>query len=193
MKKVDIKDSHRVFDDFFKIEEANLQFERFDGKMSDTVRRLNFERGDSVAALVLDRHRKEFIFTSQFRYPTYKKGPGWILEIVAGMVEKGESPENTIRREILEEIGYEVEQIEYISTFYLSPGGSSERILLYYAEVSDEQFQEGEGGGLEDEHEDIQVKRIPIEEVQQLLQSDQLQDAKSLIALQWWALSQQIK
>src|SRR5579862_1612112 len=157
--KVEIYSRQRVFDRFFKIDEATLRYERFDGNMSPQVTRLSFERGDSAAAVVFNTDTKRVILVNQFKYPSYEKGPGWMTEVVAGIVEPNESPETAIRREIFEEIGYEANSIEHISTFYVSPGGSSERIILYYAEVSNAGLR-GPGGGLASESEDI--KRIEL-------------------------------
>ena len=89
--RVDIKQKRLVLDDFFKVEEAYLSFEKFDGTMSPVVRRLNFERGDAVAALLHHTERDTAILVNQFRYPSYEKGPGWITEVVAGMIDKGET------------------------------------------------------------------------------------------------------
>ena len=146
MKRVTIYSKKRVFDGFFKIDEAEVSFERFNGQMSRRLSRLCFERGDSVAAVIYNRDSQKTIFVNQFKYPTYEKGPGWIMETVAGIVEPGETPESALRREVLEEVGYEVEKIEPIATFYVSPGGSSERILLYYVEVSSAGKRAGGGG-----------------------------------------------
>jgi len=159
MKKVEIKEKKRLFDDFFKIDEVLLSHERFDGQMSPFMRRLSFERGDSVAALLWNKESQKLILTHQFRYPTVEKGPGWITEIVAGVLGKDEEPEDAIRREILEETGYDAKVIDYISTFYVSPGGSSERIILYSAEVTNKD-KISKGGGVVSEHEDIQVKEL---------------------------------
>src|SRR5215469_14969066 len=144
--KVEIYSRQRVFDRFFKIDEATLRYERFDGNMSPQVTRLNFERGDSVAAVVFNTDTKKVILVNQFKYPSYEKGPGWITEIIAGMIAPHESPEAAVRREIMEETGYHVSHVEHIWTFYVSPGGSSERIILFYAEVTDS-CQSGKGGG----------------------------------------------
>ncbi len=108
MKRVEILNQRVVFDDVFKIEEATLRFERLNGQMSEPVRRLVFERGDAAAALLWNRDIQKVILIKQFRYPTYKKGPGWLWEVVAGMVDQGERPEETIRREVREEAGYQV-------------------------------------------------------------------------------------
>lgn len=185
MKKVEIIKKTLVFDDFFKIEEIFLSHERFNGKMSPIMRRLNFERGDSVAALVINKDNRKIILIDQFRYPTYEKGPGWITEIVAGVLKKDEDPENAIRREIFEETGYNAKVIDYICTFYVSPGGSSERIFLYYAEVTNKD-KVSEGGGVATEHEDIQVKEYSWSEIDRLLKTGKIIDAKTIIALMYF-------
>jgi ADP-ribose pyrophosphatase len=184
MKKVEIERTHRVYDDFFKVEEAFVRYETFNGQMSETVRRLSFERGDAVAVLLFNRERRKVILINQFRYPTYKSGAGWLTEVVAGILEKGESPGDTVRREVLEEVGYRVLELVPISTFYVSPGGSSERIFLYYAEVADSD-RVTEGGGLESEHEDIQVKEYSLPELWAALDQGEFKDAKTIIALMW--------
>ena len=89
--RVDIKKKRRVLDDFFKVEEAHLSFEKFDGTMSPVVRRLNFERGDSVAALLHHTGRDTALLVNQFRYPSYEKGPGWITEGGRGNDRQGGS------------------------------------------------------------------------------------------------------
>lgn len=182
--RVEIKEKRRVLDDFFKVEEAHLSFEKFDGTMSIVVRRLNFERGDSVAALLHHTARDTALLVNQFKYPSYEKGPGWITEVVAGMIDAGETPEEAIRREIHEETGYTADRLEHISTFYVSPGGSSERIVLYYAAVS------GAGpidkrGGLAHEDEDIQLIEVPFVDAFAQLRRGEIADAKTIIALMW--------
>jgi hypothetical protein len=86
MRKVDIVSRKRVLDDFFKVEEARLRFERFDGTMSETVRRLSFERGDAAAALLVDARRRMVLLIEQFMYPTLEKAGGWLETVVAGMI-----------------------------------------------------------------------------------------------------------
>ncbi len=184
MDDVEIKSKKLIFDDFFKVQEAILRYRRFDGKMSRTVRRLNFERGDSVAAIILNRDTQRVILVNQFRYPTYEKGPGWICEIVAGVLEANETPEAAMRREILEEIGYRADNLTHLSTFYLSPGSSSERIILYYVEVENAD-KVSRGGGLAPEDEDIQSVEFSLSEVWQALDSGAIVDAKTIIALMW--------
>ncbi len=185
MKQVEIKAKKRIFDDFFKIDEVFLSHEQFDGRMSPVMRRLNFERGDSVAAFVWNKENQTAVLTHQFRCPTYEKGPGWITEVVAGVLEKDENPEDAMRREILEETGYDTEKIEHITTFYVSPGGTSERIILYYAEVTAGD-KISEGGGVASEHEDIQVKEYSWPQLQALMDNGEIVDAKTIVAVMWF-------
>ncbi|MBV9256772.1 MAG: NUDIX hydrolase [Ktedonobacteraceae bacterium] len=184
MRKVEIENERTVFKDIFTITETHLRFEQFKGQMSQPVRRLVFERGDSVAALLLNRDTQRVILIEQFRYPTYEKGPGWLYEVVAGMIDKGEQPEDAMRREIREEIGYQTHELTSIATFYVSPGGSSERILLYYAEVGDAD-RTSSGGGKASEHEDIRQVELTLPELWKMLENDEITDAKTLIAVQW--------
>lgn len=185
MKKVLIEQKRYLLDDFFKVEEAQLRFEQFDGKMSPLVRRLNLERGDSVAVLVLNKNTGRLILVSQFRYPAYVNNQGWTIEAIAGMIDPGESPEQAARREIEEEIGLKITTFEHISTFYPSPGGSSEQIHLYYSEVSGEQAKYNKTGGLIGHGEDIMALELSPEEALQKIRSGEIVDAKTLIGIYW--------
>lgn len=181
--RVEIIEKQRVFDDFFKIDAARLRFERFDGAMSPPQRRLNFERGDGVAALLCDWQARRVVLVRQFRYPAWTAGRGWLLETVAGILESGEDPVAAMRREIREETGYEAVAIEPISQFFLSPGGSSERIFLYCAEVRAGHRQGG--GGLAAEGEDIEVVELGFDVAWGMAEAGEIVDAKTLIGLMW--------
>jgi nudix-type nucleoside diphosphatase (YffH/AdpP family) len=185
MKRVEILERRRLLDHkIFKVDAARLSFERYDGTMSEPVERLVFERGDSVAALVRLRDDDRLLFTEQFRFPTVEKGPGWVTEVFAGSIEPGEAPDATLRRELEEELGYRAEHVEPIATFYVSPGGSSERIWLYYVETSGA-ARVSAGGGLASEHEDIRVVSFSMEEARAALDQQRFADAKTIVALQW--------
>jgi len=184
MRRAEVRSRRRLFDDFFKVDELRVVFERYDGTMTPEVRRLVFERGDSVAAVVRDRDSGRLLFTEQFRAPTLDKGPGWLLEVMAGMIEEGEAPARALERELGEELGFALACCEEIGTFYLSPGGSSERIWLYYAEVG-EGRRVGTGGGQACEQEDIRLVALSDDEARAALQDGRIVDAKSIIGLQW--------
>jgi nudix-type nucleoside diphosphatase (YffH/AdpP family) len=183
-QRVKVERRRLILDDFFKVEEVYLSYEKFDGSMSPLVRRLNFERGDSVAAVLHHKERNSVLLVNQFKYPSYGKGPGWITEVVAGMIAQGEDPEDAARREILEETGYSAEKLEHISTFYVSPGGSSERISLYYAEIFGTGPSE-KGGGLAEENEDIKLVEIPVDVVFHQVERGKIADAKTILGLMW--------
>jgi nudix-type nucleoside diphosphatase (YffH/AdpP family) len=182
MPKVEVISRKRLLDDFFKVDEAYLRFERYDGTMSEVVRRLNVERGDSAAALLVDAQKQIVYLIEQFKYPTLDKAGGWTDEIVAGMIDTDETPERAIRREILEEAGFAVETVEPIARFFVSPGGSSERIFLFCAVVSDA-ARRSAGGGVATE--DIKVVGWPLDDFLARLQGGQLMDAKTIIAGYW--------
>jgi ADP-ribose pyrophosphatase len=173
-----------VFDDFFKIDEAELRFERYDGTMSEAVRRLNFERGDSAAALLFDARSRTVYLIEQFMYPTLAKAGGWLETVVAGMIDEGETPAEAIRREILEEAGFAVERVEPIADFFVSPGGSSERIFLFCALVSDG-ARVAEGGGVATEHEDIRLLPVVLDDFLVRLAAHGFADAKTIVAGYW--------
>ncbi len=184
MKKVVVEKKTRILNDFFKVDEAHLRFEKFDGQMSSSVRRLSLERGDSVAVLIFNPETRTLFLTNQFRYPTLEKGPGWMIEVVAGAIDKDESPEAAARREVLEESGFDLVKLEPVSTFYVSPGGTSERIVLYYAEVT-ARSKVGSGGGLASEAEDIETVALTIDEALEQVRSGQIIDAKTIVGVFW--------
>jgi len=184
MPKVEVISRRRVFDDFFKVEEAELRFERYDGTMSAVVRRLNFERGDSVAALIVDAGSRTVYLIEQFMYPTLEKAGGFLQTVVAGMVDAGETPEEAIRREILEEAGLAVECVEPIASFFVSPGGSSERIFLFCALATDG-ARVAAGGGVASEHEDIKLVAWRLDDFLARLAAGGFADAKTLVAGYW--------
>ena len=184
MKRVEIESRRWLLEDFFRVEEARLRHQRFDGRMSPPLRRLNFERGDGVGALLCDWQARRLVLVRQFRYPGWTAGEGWPLEVVAGMLEKDAAPEDEIRREILEETGYRAAALERIAEFFLSPGGSSERLFLYCAAI-DLRARREEGGGLEEEGEDIETVELSFDEALDLVDAGLVTDAKTLIALMW--------
>lgn len=185
MKQVQIKQKKLVLDDFFKVEEAHLQYELHTGEMSQPVRRFSLERGNSAAVLVYNLDTQKIVVTNQFRYPTYKNGHGWVLEIIAGMIDDGESPEESARRELLEEAGLTVNTFEPICTFYPSPGGSSEIIFLYFAEVSGNYAVYNKTGGLAGHGEDIVSSEITLAESLEKIRSGEIVDAKTIMSIYW--------
>jgi nudix-type nucleoside diphosphatase (YffH/AdpP family) len=187
------------FGKLFRIIRATLQYRRFDGRMSDPVTRINFERGDSVGVLLYDPQNDAVVLVRQFRYPVYasldpdeRAGEGakraWLLEIVAGVKDADRTVKDVAHKELLEEAGYEVKgDLQPINTIYPSPGGTSERITLFLGEV-DQRQRAAKGGGVAAEGEDIQIVVFPFHEAIDRVARGEIHDAKTIIALQHLAL-----
>jgi len=180
----------RLFDDFFKIDELFVTHRQIDGTMSSAQRRLVFERGDSVAVLLFNRDRRAVVLVEQFKAPALvarrRDDPattdGWLVETLAGMIDDGETPETAAIRETLEETGYRIRTAELIGRFFVSPGGTSERVFLYFAEVTDADRAD-EGGGIDDE--DIRVLHVGLAELFERLARGLIEDVKLAIGAFW--------
>ncbi|MGJ3240561.1 MAG: NUDIX domain-containing protein [Anaerolineae bacterium] len=169
----------------FEIVEAQLQHEAPDGSMTDTLTRLSFERGDAVAAIIHNPVDDTLLFTTQFRYPTYHKTQdGWLTEVPAGIIDKDELPVDAMRREMEEETGYAVDTLHHLYTFFLSPGGSSERIFLFYGRIKASD-KIGAGGGVVHEDEHITTTYMTVDEALTRLEQRAFTDAKTILGLQW--------
>jgi ADP-ribose pyrophosphatase len=181
------------------VTQASLRYRRSDGHMSDTVSRLAVRRQDAVAVLLYHPYDDSVTLVRQFRYPVYAALPAdaqrndeaqqaWLLEIVAGVQEEGHTAEETARRELREEVGYEVPgALHPVTTVYMTPGYSTERITIFLAEVDARDRRES-GGGLESEGEDTQQVRMPFVEAWALVEQGVISDAKTVLALQHLAL-----
>jgi nudix-type nucleoside diphosphatase (YffH/AdpP family) len=187
-RKVEVRKQSRIFNDFFKIDELVVAYQKRDGSMSADQRRLVFERGDAAAVLLFNTDRNCVVLVEQFKAPTLGKGlgGGWITETVAGIVEPNETPESAAVRETSEETGYQISiaALQPIAKFFSSPGGASECIYLYYAEVRDAD-KVGKGGGNEAEGEDIEVKEMPLDELLEMVKCNRIEDPKLLIGALW--------
>ena len=190
-RRVEIRGQKRLFDDFFKIDELIVRHQRYDGGMSGEERRLVFERGDAVAVLLFDAHARAAVLVEQFRSPTLiarrRDDPasmdGWIVELVAGMIDDGENAEQAAIREVFEETGYRIAKPRLIGKFFSSPGGSDERFFLYFARVGETQ-REGNGGGIAGE-EDIKVFQLGADDLFRKLAQGEIEDPKLAIAAYW--------
>ena len=190
-RRVEIRSQKRLFDDFFKIDELIVVHQRYDGSMSGVERRLVFERGDAVAVLLFDADTRSVVLVEQFRPPTLiahrRDNPastdGWIVELVAGMIDAGETAEQAAIREVFEETGYRIANPRPIGKYFSSPGGSDERFFLYFAPVGERQ-REGNGGGIAGE-EDIKVFQLGVVVLFDRLAQGAIDDPKLAIAAYW--------
>jgi ADP-ribose pyrophosphatase len=185
-RNVDIRSRRTAYKGRYRIEEAVFDFDRAAGKGRITgAKREIFERGDSAAALVHDVERDIIVATEQFRIATYGKGPGYIVEAMAGSVEEGEDPENCIRREMMEEIGYRAGKLTLIGHYYVSPGATSERIFLYYAPVKTADLVDPKASGLAAEKEDVRRVEFPREDFLKRIDAGKFEDGKLMTAGLW--------
>jgi len=175
---------------FFAMHRYRVKHTLFRGGWSAELVREIFERGHAVAVLPYDPQRDELVLIEQFR-PGALEAPGgpWLIEVVAGMIETGESTEEVAYRETFEEAGLNIMALQPIYEFLLTPGGSTERIMLYLAQVNAQETQRFHG--LSTEHEDIQVHVLPTATALAWLAQGRIRSAVPLIALQWFALHYQ--
>lgn len=172
---------------FFRLEKYRLRHRLYDGSMSETIERELFERGHAAAALLYDPRRDEVVTLEQFRIGALEaEGGPWLFEIVAGMMDNGEQPEEVVRREALEEAGCEIQALEFICEYLVSPGGTSERISLYCARVDATNL--GGVHGLAEEGEDIRVEAVAFNKVWRWFEAGNINSASPIIALQWLAM-----
>lgn len=183
--KVEIQKKETLLDDYLKINVAELKIEKFNGDWSQIFRRLNLQRDEAVAVLIYLEDKDSFVLVRQFRFAVYETGAdGWIDEIVAGVLEDNE-PIECAKRECLEEAGYKIKRFKYLGCVFASPGITSERTHLYigFCNTSD---RVNEGGGVDFEHEDIQVLEISRKEVIKKLNNLEITDMKTVLVLQYF-------
>lgn len=176
-----------VFDGYFRIDRYRLRHTLHQGGMSREIVREVFERGNAVGILPFDPDRDEVVMIEQFRIGAYAAGADpWLTEIVAGIIEQGESAEQVARREIAEETGLKVGDLWPMVRYLSSPGGASEKVELFLGRVD----ARGAGGvhGLEFEEEDIRVFPLPYADAAAMVEEGKIGNAMTLIALQWLML-----
>jgi len=178
------------YDGFFKIKCYTLRHTLFEGGWSGPIRRELFMRDDAVGVLPYDPLRDEVLMVEQFRVGLLpRERQPWVLELVAGIVEAGESPQDVAEREAIEESGCPLTALLPIHEYYSSPGGSAEYFHLLLGRVD----TEGAGGifGLPGEGEDIKVHVFPLAQALRMMHDGDIVNAHTLIALQWLQLHKQ--
>ena len=184
---VEIIARETLYSGFFSMELYRFRHRLFNGEMSGEIRREIFERGHAAVLLPFDPVRDEVVLVEQIRIAAYDVSVSpWLLEMVAGMIEEGESVEDVARREALEEAGLVVGRTKPVLSYLASPGGTSERLSIMVGEV-DATTAEGIHG-LADENEDIRVHVVSREQAYQWVEEGKIDNAASVIALQWLQL-----
>ena len=172
---------------FFSLDVYRFRHRLFNGEMSGEIEREIFERGHAAVLLPFDPVRDEVVLIEQIRIAAYDSSDTpWLLELVAGMIETGETPDDVARREASEEAGLDVQRTKPVLSYLASPGGTSERLSILVGEVDATQ---AEGvHGLVEENEDIRVHVVSREQAYQWVEEGKIDNAASVIALQWLQL-----
>lgn len=167
-----------------------FQHRLYDGGWSNTVTREIFERGHAVAVLPFDPVTNEFVLIEQFRIgalPTTQTP--WLIEIIAGIIDPGEEPAEVCVREAQEEAGIDISNLTRVLSYLASPGGTTERLSIYMAQVDSSKANGVHG--LDYESEDILVHRVHQDQAKQWLQDGTIDNAAAIIALQWFFLNKE--
>ena len=183
-EQFEILNSRTVYAGFFRLEQYTLKHTLFNGGWSSPLTRELFRRGNCVAVLLYDPHRDEVVIIEQFRVGAILQPQrAWLLEIVAGAIEEGETAEEVAYREAREEADCEILDLIEIQSFYTTPGGSSEWLTLFCGRVDSSKV----GGihGLNEEDEDIRVNAVKFEVAFQMLEDGKFESGIPIIAIQW--------
>jgi len=187
-KQFEILDKEIVYTGFFRMEKYRLRHTLFAGGWSAEINRELFVRGSAVAVLLYDPYTDKVVLIEQFRAGAIvQPDRAWLVEIVAGGIEEGETAVEVAYRESMEEAGCEIQELIVINEFYTTPGGCSERITLFCGKIDSSQV----GGihGLDHEDEDILVRAVDFKDAYVMLENNEIESAIPIIALQWLALN----
>lgn len=188
-EQIKITDEEVLYQGFMQLTKVTFNHSLYQGGVQESVQRELLKRGKAVGVLLFDPECDEFVLVEQVRIGAFNdKNSPWLLEIVAGMVESGESDESVARREAIEEAGAEIKQLIPIQDYWVSPGGTDEQVQLFLGIV--DATKVSKFAGLDSEHEDIKVLRLSKMEVLKKLQQGHINNAMALIALQWFFLSE---
>jgi ADP-ribose pyrophosphatase len=183
-----ILDRVALYNGFFKLYRYRIQYQRFDGQWEKPLTRELIKRPRVAAVLPYDPVNDQVVLINQFRMGTILgEQPPWQWEIVAGLIDTDETTEQLAYREAEEEAGLKVRSMEFITRYWLSPGACTERADLFCGFV--DASKAGGIWGVDEEHEDIKVQAFPAQEAIQGVEDGWIDNATSMIALQWLALN----
>lgn len=187
-RKFEIIGKESVYEGFFVMEKFRIRHTLFAGGWSGEISRELFRRNNCVAVILYDPVVDKIVLIEQFRVGAAANSErAWLVEIVAGAIDEGETPEQVAYRESKEEAGCDILELRLINRFYTTPGGSSEMISLFYGRVDSSQV----GGihGLDHEDEDILVYTVSFDEAYKMLEEGVIESGIPIIAIQWLALN----
>lgn len=186
MKNAPIKNIKKLLlsDNWYSLHKYTFEYQKEDGTWEEQHREA-YDRGNGAAILLYNKDKKTVILTRQFRMPTYINGndDGMMVEACAGILEKGNA-EETIKMEVEEETGYQIEKVQKVFESYMSPGSVTE-ILYFFIGEYDPEMKVSDGGGADDETENIEVLEISFEKALEMMAIGEIKDAKTIMLLQW--------
>ncbi len=189
-KDVEIISKKPLYQGFFSMEAYTFKHKLFAGGWSEPVTREVFERGEAVVVLPYDPVTDSVVLIEQIRIPAYQSSTSpWLLELVAGMIDKGYSAEEVAHKELMEEAGVTAEKLTRVNSYLASPGGTTERFHFYWAKVDASQAKGIHG--LDTENEDIRVHVVSRELAYQQVVNGEIDNASTVIGLQWLQLNYQ--
>jgi len=173
-------------DDWFLLQKTTFDYRRNDGSWQRQTRE-TYDRGHGATILLYNRERRTVVLVRQFRFPTWGNGhDGFLIETAAGLLDQA-SPEERIKAEVEEETGYRVGEVRKVFEAFMSPGSVTERLYFFVAEY-DPSSRPGDGGGLAEEGEDIEVLEMTMDEAMRMMASGEIADGKTIMLLQYAAL-----
>lgn len=180
---VSIEKTEILSDNWYTLKKVTFNIKKENGHI-ETQSREAYDRGNGAVILLYNTHTKNVILTRQFRLPTYINGnpDGMLIEACAGLLDN-DNPEDCIKRETEEETGYKISKVEKIFEAYMSPGSVTEILHFFIAEYSDD-MKINEGGGLEEEGENIEVLQLQFDEALSMIDNGEIKDAKTIMLLQ---------
>ena len=187
----EVLDRETRFQGFFRLDCVQVRHALFGGGVSKPLQREVFERGHSVGLLPYDPERNTVVLIEQFRAGAldHPSGP-WLFEVVAGILEPGETPREVASREMQEETGNVITELLPICEYMVSPGGTSERSMLFCGRVDSEDMN-GAIRGVAEEGEDIRVHVVDFDQAMDMIEDGTVNSAMPIIALQWLALNKE--
>lgn len=185
--RVRVKDVRLLSDNWYRLHTTEFEYLGDDGQWSSQHRE-TYDRGNGATILLYDVERRTVLLTAQFRYPVYVNGhpDGVLLETAAGLLDD-DDPETAIRREAVEETGHSVGEVTHVFDAFMSPGSVTER-LHFYAAPYNADTHTSAGGGLAEEGEHITIVELGIDEALDMIGDGRIQDAKTIMLLQWSVL-----
>ncbi|RXM51060.1 MULTISPECIES: GDP-mannose pyrophosphatase NudK [unclassified Chryseobacterium] len=170
-------------DNWYTLNKVTFTIRKKDGT-TETQSREAYDRGNGAVILLYNTTSNNVILTRQFRLPTYINGntSGMLIEACAGLLDN-DNPEDCIKRETEEETGYKISKVEKIFEAYMSPGSVTEILHFFIAEYSND-MKINDGGGLEEEGENIEVLEFPFNNVLTMIDTGEIKDAKTIMLLQ---------